>query len=283
MTDYILEISCSADVEDVVQGRLYLTPSIGADTSDDGVIRAYFQTAAERDDAAEALRDLPVVLRRDERPHVDWLQLYQQSLQPIFIGRSFVVAPEAALIPGTTERHALTIPQESAYGTGSHESTALAIELLEEMNLQGKTALDIGSGSGILALAMRRLGARKVIAFDNDLHAYAPLRQNRIRNGIDGVALFIGTLDALRGGRFDLITMNILPEVIVPLLPEVTAHMAGVLILSGILMSQRDDILAAAAGLRLVSERARGEWWAATLVGALAASPAGPPAAVPAA
>src|SRR5581483_80035 len=91
-----------------------------------------------------------------DRPRVDWLQLYQQSLQPLFIGRSFVIAPDASLIPPDTGRHELIIPQELAFGTGSHESTALCIELLEELDLRGKRVLDAGAGSGILALAMLR-------------------------------------------------------------------------------------------------------------------------------
>ncbi len=99
-------------------------------------------------------------------------------------------------------------------------STALAIEMLEGINLRSGRGrgLDIGSGSGILALAMLRLGARKAIAFDIDLDAFRPLRENRQRNGVaaEEMPIFIGPLDAMRGGRFDVITVNILPEVIIP-------------------------------------------------------------------
>ncbi|HEX7807206.1 MAG TPA: 50S ribosomal protein L11 methyltransferase, partial [Thermoanaerobaculia bacterium] len=128
--------------------------------------------------------------------------------------------------------------------------------------------LDVGAGRGILALAMHRLGAAKVIAFDNDNDAYAALRDNRIRNEVPDVAmpLFIGSVESLRGGAFDAITMNIIPEVILPLLGDVVKRVAsdGTLILSGILVVRRADVVEAALahGLRLRDEKQRGEWWA---------------------
>src|SRR5205085_4431323 len=125
-----------------------------------------------------------------------------------------------------------------AFGTGSHETTSLCIELLEGMEI--KRGLDVGAGSGILALAMCRLGAAKVIAFDNDVDAYGALRDNRARNGVAAsrMPLFVGGVEALRGGRFDVVTMNIVPEVIVPLLGDVVQHLEKTLILSGILVDR---------------------------------------------
>jgi ribosomal protein L11 methyltransferase len=133
------------------------------------------------------------------------------------------------------------------------------------MNVAGKRGLDIGAGSGILALAMCRLGAQDVIALDNDVDAFAALRENRSRNEVEPerMPLFIGGVDALSGGIFDIVTMNIIPEVIIPLLGDVKRHVGGSLILSGILVIKRDDVVAACAshGLSLVEERSKGEWW----------------------
>lgn len=258
--DYLLEIRFAPDLEDAVLARLYLTRSTGS-VAFDGGMTAYFDSPGEREAAIAALDELPVELQSLDRQRRDWLELYQQSLQPIIIGRTFVVAPDAALIP-MSDRHSLVIPQEQAFGTGSHETTSLCIELLEGLDLKEKRGLDIGAGSGILALAMCMLGARKAVAFDNDLDAYAALRDNAIRNRVDRLSIFIGSLDALRGGAFDVITMNILPEVIIAMLPHVVSHMRGALILSGILSTRRDDVVAAAHELRLVKERVKGEWWA---------------------
>lgn len=258
MIDYILAIY-AAD-EDDVQSKLYLTASTGSTNVANG-IEAYFDSAEDRDAAARLLSEFET--QSFDREREDWLEKYQQSLEPLHIGRRFVIVPDPDMAPLT-----IVVPQEQAFGTGSHETTALCIEILETLQLRDKRGIDIGAGSGILALAMHRLGARKAIAFDNDTDAYGALRDNRIRNGVPDAAmpLFIGSVEALRGGTFDVLTMNIIPEVILPLLGDVVTHMANDarLILSGILVVKRDDVVAAAKthGLALEAEREKGEWWA---------------------
>jgi len=271
--DYILDLSFDASdaaLEELVQSRLYLTPSTGSssiEVNGTTTISAYFDTAEERDDAARDLANIEGIdLHAIDRERIDWLDRYQQSLEPLFIGEHFVVAPDAALIPSDTIRHAIIVPQEQAFGTGSHETTSLCIEILETFDIAGKRGLDVGAGSGILALAMLRLGAAQVIAFDNDADAFAALNDNRVRNGVGDARMpvFIGGLDALGGGVFEIVTMNIIPEVIIPLLGEVKRHVGGSLILSGILVVKRDDVVRACAwhGLALAEERSKGEWWA---------------------
>ena len=266
MIDYILDIACDEEAEELVQSALFLTKSSGSAGTPTG-LSAYFDTAEDREAAMEALRGIDgVELHAAERERLDWLAHYEQSLEPLLVGEHFVVAPDARLIPAGTARHALVVPQEQAFGTGSHETTSLCIELLETLDVAGKRGLDVGAGSGILALAMLRLGAEKVIAFDNDADAYGALRDNRARNGVDAarMPIFIGGVESLRGGRFDIVTMNIIPEVILPLLGDVVPRVAGTLVLSGILGVRADEVVAACAarGLRLVEAREKGEWWA---------------------
>jgi ribosomal protein L11 methyltransferase len=275
MPDYLLDLSFDARdtaLEEAVQSRLFLTASTGntsVEINGTVTITAWFDSAADRDAARDMFVELKEVeLHSRERERVDWLDIYQQSLHPILIGDRFIVAPDASLIPEAGERLPIVVPQEQAFGTGSHETTALCMEVLETLDLRGRRGLDVGSGSGILAIAMIRLGATRVVAFDNDPDAYGALRDNRIRNRVspEAMPLFIGGTDALRGGRFDVITMNIIPEVILPLLGEVVARLTGDanVILSGILATRRDEIVNAAATHRLVvkQERQRGEWWA---------------------
>jgi ribosomal protein L11 methyltransferase len=264
--DYILSIDFEEPSdEELIQSRLFLTSSTGS-TSTQNTVEAYFDSAEERDAAAELLREFE--LQAFERERLDWLEKYQQSLTPLYIGARFVVVPDPTLLPEDSDRLTIVVPQEQAFGTGSHETTALCIELLETLPVAGKRGLDVGAGSGILALAMHRLRALKAIAFDNDPDAYGALRDNRIRNGVaeEAMPLFIGSIEALQGGAFDVVTMNIIPEVILPLLPQVVERLAedARLILSGILVVRRDDVVAAAReqGLQLLRERAKGEWWA---------------------
>ena len=224
MPDYILEISFPPELEDLILARLFLARFLGSSSSDEG-ITAWFDSEEARHHAIALFDGLDVRLTAIDREPVDWLDRYQQSLQAMEIGERFVVAPDAALLPAASRRLGIVVPQEQAFGTGSHESTALCMELLERSGVEGKKLLDVGSGSGILAIAALRLGAAKVIAFDVDPDAYAALRENRMRNGVSSetMPLFIGGMNALRGGMFDLVLMNILPDVIVTLLPSVTA------------------------------------------------------------
>ncbi len=265
MIDHILEIDFEdPSEEDAIQSLLFLTASTGS-TSTQNTVAAYFDSPEARQAAAEVLGEFET--RAVDRERLDWLEKYQQSLEPLFVGGRFVVVPDPALLPANADL-TIIVPQEQAFGTGSHETTSLCIELLETLGVEGKRGLDIGAGSGILALAMHRLGATKAIAFDNDTDAYGALRDNRIRNDVPDAAmpLFIGSVEALRGGKFDVVTMNIIPEVILPLLPGVVPRLAADarLILSGILVIKRDDVVAAARaqGLAPIDERARGEWWA---------------------
>lgn len=268
--DFILHISydaADAVLDELVQSRLFLTRGTGSTSRQAAgtlTISAYFDSPEDRDDAARAFEDLAVELGTAEVERMDWLDLYQQSLHPILVGDRFIVAPDAALID-RRDRLPIVVPQEQAFGTGSHESTALCIEMLERIELRGRTGLDIGAGSGILAIAMHRLGARKVIAFDSDRDAYAALRDNRIRNGVpdSSMPVFLGSIEALRGGVFDVLTMNILPEVIINLLGEVVPHIGQDLVVSGILSQMRHDVIGAAEerALRLVEDGSKGEWW----------------------
>ncbi len=275
MNDFIVEISydlSDAALEELLQARLFMLSCSGSSSVErEGttILSAYFASAQERDDAVSALRDLDgIELRSVDTERVNWLERYQQSLVALPIGERFLVAPDPSLIDAASDRFKLVVPQEQAFGTGSHETTSLCIELLERIDARGKRGLDVGAGSGILAMAMLRLGAAKVIAFDNDVDAYGALRDNRMRNGIAeaSMPLFIGSVEALRGGTFDLITMNILPEVIIALLPAVVPRVApqATLVLSGILTTRCDEVVRAAAlhGIHLVEGRERGEWWA---------------------
>lgn len=244
--------------------------SIFDDEGSDTVVTAWIpdDTRAEAIIALNALDGVSARIARKKR--IDWLQHYEQSLSPLLIGERIVVAPKPELIAASS-RIAIIVPQEQAFGTGSHESTAMCLELLEALDLEGARCLDVGTGSGILAIAMAKLGAKKVFAFDNDVETWGVIDRNLERNGVDDgrIAVFYASAEALAGGRFDAVTMNILPHVIIELFPHVVPTVAGhgALVVSGILLEQRHAVIdrASSSGLTLESERRQGEWWAGLL------------------
>lgn len=280
--DWILRLSFPSnrrDIEDRVERVLFLSGSSGSTIDENGgrtVVRLYFETSELRD-AADAMfpgaeTDLEIELEESEK--IDWLDYYEHSLEPIEIGRRWIVAPEGRLLPDDPcDRIPLVIPQERAFGTGSHETTGLCLTMIEGLPVGGKRVLDVGTGSGILAIAMEKLGARRIIAFDNDLDTCGVVRDNGRRNGVqDGrIGLFFGTIDAIaERARFDLVMMNIIPEVIVRVLPAASRLLetGGSVVLSGILREHASMVIdrASEARLRLVDHRDGGEWWCGRFV-----------------
>jgi ribosomal protein L11 methylase PrmA len=234
-------------------------------------------------------------LAEDEVPDTDWMAEYRRRSRPFPLGRTLWVdprepdepdaapAPEAADAPSGTDapdeaaapagRRLLRLPARTAFGTGSHESTALAIELLEAAAPAGRAVLDVGTGTGILAFAALAWGASKAVAFDADPVAAFQARANRRLNGLYP-ALFAGRPAALSpclpaAARFDLAVVNVVPEQILPeiagLLPALRP--GGGLILSGLLAERAPAVLAtlAALGVREVDRRSSGEWVALRL------------------
>jgi ribosomal protein L11 methyltransferase len=259
------------DLEDRVERMLFLSMSAGSTIEEEAantVVSLWFHASADRDEAAAMLEGNDAIeVRLEERPHVDWLDYYEHSLEPIPVGRRWVVVPDARLVPDGN-RTALIVPQERAFGTGSHETTALCLEMLESSEVAGKRAADIGTGSGILAMALAKLEAGLVVALDNDPETWGVVEANLARNGIerDRVKLFFGTVEALSvSSSFDLVVMNIIPEVILPALPAISRRVAkgGEIIFSGVLLERAPEVIARAEreGLLHVQTLEKGEWW----------------------
>ena len=201
-------------------------------------------------------------------PETDWVAESQKALPAIQAGPFYIFGthitapPPAASIP-------LLIDANAAFGTGRHESTrgcliALAA-LAEEMGV--RRALDMGCGSGILAIAVAKLWDTSVLAVDNDAKAIGVAAENARVNGVSS-AIYARHGDGYRcpavggGGAYDLIVENILADAICAMAPDLLRHLApgGVAVLSGLLAEQAAEVLAAHAPLRLRRQWRLGDW-----------------------
>ena len=216
------------------------------------------------------------LIAREAVPERDWLADYRAGAQPFTVGRFQIDPgePDARHQPapspaaGTqSAQHHLRIPARNAFGTGSHESTRLMLELLADLDLAGNTVLDVGTGSGILAFAALQLGAESVTGFDLDPGSVVSARDNAGLNEL-WPRLFCGRVEAV-AGRFDRVLVNILPERWLGESAAVSSCVrpGGELLVSGLLLAQRATTRAALApfGLTLASERRSGEWAALRL------------------
>lgn len=210
-------------------------------------LAAFYREADDARAAAEALDAAGVESELvTDLPEQDPLEAYRASSRPFPLGSRFWIDPGPASggepPPG---RIALRVPASRAFGTGAHESTKLAILALEEEPLEGRLLLDVGTGSGILALAAAALGARRAFGVDSDSQAVFVARENlRLHPFGMRVALAAASPAALTG-VFSPVVANLLPEELLPMRASVFARVAprGRLIVSGIPTEHEADVL----------------------------------------
>lgn len=218
------------------------------------VLLAYF---AERS-------DLPVAGTWETQPDVDYVAEYQAGLAPVRIGH-LVVAPSHATVAAGDGDLIIWLDPGSAFGTGHHETTGMALAALGETSggLVGKTVLDVGSGTGLLAIAADRLGAEASYGVDVDPLTVPVARENAARNR-SRARFSLGSLDAAGlPTLFDVVVANLYAELHAALFTEYARRLlpGGFAYLTGILATLRGTVTAAApAGLVLADERREGEW-----------------------
>ncbi len=196
-------------------------------------------------------------------PEIDWSTQWRVGLEPITISPRLVVYPSFAPQRARAGRETIVIDPGQAFGTGSHASTRLALELLDQIASRlprRARILDVGTGTGVLAIAVLRLGVASGVAFELDPVASASARANAQQNQVSGrLLLFTGSLDALAATEFDLVVVNLLRTELSPLIPAIArrTRRGGLAIFAGLLEPEQRSVGAAleAAGLRPVAHR----------------------------
>ena len=196
----------------------------------------------------------------------DWNAQWEASLQPVEAG-PFVVAPSWTDVPPEMAvRTVLRIDPKMAFGTGYHETTRLVLRLLGGAVLPGARVLDVGTGTGVLAVAALRLGARSALGVDVDPWSVTNGQENAVLNGVEGsFEVREGSLEVVPEAGFDLVVANIIRSILEPMLPGLVARVAdgGRVVLSGLLQTEREHVVGVMDGLgmTLSDEGAENEWW----------------------
>lgn len=212
----------------------------------------------------------------------NWMEAWKQHYEPIPIGKRLIIIPAWLESPDST-RIPIKIDPGMAFGTGTHPTTQLCLEFVEEyfdrrasLVTHHSSLVDVGCGSGILSIAALKLGAASALDVDIDEAAVKASRENAAANGVaENLSLGLGSVAEVLAGRFgvrqaSLVLANILAPVIIRLfeagLDELVAP-DGALILSGILQEQVESVVSAARsrGMKLVEKRQRGDWVAMRL------------------
>jgi len=185
------------DYDDLVALRLWEAGTLGV-TEGDGFFDAFFEDVEVASKFGE-----PKAIQE-----VDWVARTEESFPPLLVGEKFFVTAPWRTEPTPPGRLRLVINPGAQCGTGYHRCTQLCLEAMEKLIHPGDSVLDVGSGSGILSLAARLLGAGRVVSCDTDPDAAGP------------ASFFVGSVDAVRSDAFDVVVANINEDVMGPMLPD---------------------------------------------------------------
>jgi ribosomal protein L11 methyltransferase len=196
----------------------------------------------------------------------DWFAAYRKKAKPFAVGSGWWIDPDPeGQEPPPSGRIRLGIEPSDAFGSGTHESTRLVLQALEEMPVSGASILDVGTGSGILALAGDALGAEYVVGLDVDPRAVWTARRTARRQDWRARPVFlVAPVEAIGAAKFDIILCNMIATEFVPILHQLGRLLSaeGQLVLSGVLEDERNLVTSVVeeSALRTIAERHLGEW-----------------------
>ena len=268
-----VEIACEAEVADELAFDVAEAFGTGVEITGEG-IRLYLEDAAFSKKWTQILDRLlsgfrqsseltfPITYSYSTIVEEDWTERWKEDFKPLRVGKHFLVSPTWEMVKSERGDVVIRIDPGRAFGTGHHETTRLCLEWLEESPALG-SLLDVGTGSGILAIAASLLGFVRVLAIDTDPEAIEVAEHNARINGLkDRIMFRLGTVTG--EGRFDVVLANIQANPLIEMAGALAKSLSdsGRLVLSGILIEQKERVRTSyeAQGLELIEEKIAGEW-----------------------
>jgi ribosomal protein L11 methyltransferase len=269
------------DGPELLQGALvdYRVAAIAESTPD--IWRVFFNSTRERDRAAAALANQFQGLSIDpvDIPDEDWVARSQAQLRAVRVGNIIVAPPWDVPQPGAPgldpafghppsgEPIIIVIRPSMGFGTAHHATTRLCLEALQRLDVQGRAVVDVGTGSGVLAIAASRLGAALVAGVDDDPDALQSAADNLSLNRDAQVELHDGDVRSIGLSGFDLVMANLTGALLAAAAPTLRSlgKPGGYLVLSGLLEDEEAGVLSAYAGCVVHNRSQEGEWLCVSL------------------
>lgn len=273
MTAEWIDVTITSTVDAGELMELLDDPAVQGAWQEGAHIHLYWPEAAWSPDhvgrlqAALTQLEGPQAAGRDIRvqalPHRDWNRRWADSVKPLWIGTRIVVRPSWEPVPVRSDQIEIVLDPKQAFGTGHHATTRMLLERLEEIVRGGESVLDVGTGSGLLAMVALRLGAARAVGIDNDPVAIECAQEYARANRFgEELSLRCGTLGELP--PFDLVLANLDRQTLLALADRLAGCTGKRLLVSGLLVEQRDEIAAAiaTAGLYPGAQRELDGWLA---------------------
>jgi ribosomal protein L11 methyltransferase len=254
-----VDVACSGDSDTTLAFVDDFLPTAIEERPD--AIRVFFTDTTLRDAACDALSAAKYTVQPVDVDDEDWARRSQENLKPVTIDRVTIAAPWHA---GTCDPRPLTsnlqtptsnlqplviiIQPSMGFGTGHHATTRLCLRALQAVNMTGESVLDAGTGSGVLAIAAARLGAAQALGIDYDADAIHAANENLALNpGVEGVAFRLADLSTGDLAPANIVTANLTGAALIRSAPRLLhlVRPGGTLIVSGLLVEERDDVLRA--------------------------------------
>jgi ribosomal protein L11 methyltransferase len=257
---------------DELSGILHLEGCLGIHEMNQNEWRLYFNNDWTPDHSQNLflqLNELNPNLKKDdliisEIPSSDWNTEWKKYFKPIEPVKNIWIRPPWEKFPDHAKGIELIIDPQMAFGTGHHETTALMIKLMSQSSLKNLDVLDVGTGSGILAILADKLGAHSVLAIDNDSDAIANTKHNLKLNRVSNVRAICQNIQSFTDSDFSLILANINFEILTFHIEKLKNLLKkqGKMIISGILSEETEQIkpIYVSNGLQLTQEIELGEW-----------------------
>lgn len=264
-------VDVTPDERDLLAAALVDFDVAAIDESDGNCWRVFFHDPPERDRALVALRhDFPhLALTTVDVADEDWAARSQASLHAVRVGRLIVAPPWDRAAPSRIGPRdiEIVIQPSMGFGTGHHATTRLCLAALQQIDMDGRSVVDVGTGSGVLAIAARMLGATGVLGIDDDDDAIQAARENLSLNAAVDVELQAVGLERLALPPADVVIANLTGGLLIREADRLTEIVApsGRLIISGFMQSECVSVLAAFRMLRVVDTMQEDEWMCATL------------------
>jgi len=193
----------------------------------------------------------------------NWNKQWEENFQPVIVDDFCTVRADFHNLEIATE-HEVVITPKMSFGTGHHATTQLMIRAMRNLTFEGKSVLDFGTGTGILAILSEKLGAKSVTAIDNEEWAYENSIENSLRNGATCIEVHLGSLEHVAGRSFDVILANINRHILLRYMQDLEKLIAenGYVLMSGLLVEDEDIVVPAARsyGLHLLSRESHNNW-----------------------
>ncbi len=275
-----VDITCGAETADILAVELADIFGVSVEFISGG-IRIYLDSArfAEQEERLRQIvrstsalsQEAQIELALSRIADEDWSQTWKAHFKPLPVGKRFLVSPTWEAVPADPDRLVIRIDPGRAFGTGHHETTRLCLEWLEDCLELDRNAvrdssrlLDVGTGSGILAIGAALLGFREVVGIDNDPEAIEVAEENIVLNGLSGKIKVFGAIPEEVEGSFDVVISNIQSIPLIRMSETIASKLRdeGRLALSGILVEQADEVCAEyeKRGLKLDGTKRAGEW-----------------------